>query len=87
MLQGPATERPAVRTLMEAVRAYRPVSVKLTNYDKLGQSYEHQLSVEPLRDPSGATLCFQARESRSIARLRKRHVCTASSAYSRRVRM
>jgi len=59
-LQGPLTDRLVLNSLMTAVRACRPVSVRLTNYDKHGRSFEHQLSIEPLRDPSGQTRCFQA---------------------------
>lgn len=32
----------------------------LTNYTKSKESFEHLLSVEPLRDPAGRTQCFQA---------------------------
>jgi len=34
--------------------------VRLTNYTKAGESYDQQLSVEPLLDPSGICRCFQA---------------------------
>lgn len=60
ILQGPKTEPDAVKALMESVRLEATVSVRLTNYTKLGQPYTHQLSVEPLRDPYGVTRCFQA---------------------------
>jgi len=59
-LQGPRTQRPAIAALMEAVLTETPVSVRLTNYTKAGLAFTHQLSVEPLRDPSGVTRCFQA---------------------------
>jgi hypothetical protein len=36
------------------------VLVQLTNYTKSGASYDHQLSVEPLTDPSGKVRAFQA---------------------------
>jgi len=45
---------------MRAVREQTPVSVRLTNYTKSGEAFVHQLSCEPLRDPSGETKCFQA---------------------------
>lgn len=60
MLQGPLTGQAEIEALMQAVRLCCPVSVRLVNYDKQGRSFEHQLSVEPLRDPSGHTRCFQA---------------------------
>jgi PAS domain S-box-containing protein len=59
-LQGPRTQRPAIAALMEAVRLETPISVRLTNYNKAGLAFTHQLSVEPLKDPSGLTRCFQA---------------------------
>ncbi len=59
-LQGPRTQRPAVAALMEAVRHEQPVSVRLINYTKDGLTFTHQLSIEPLRDPSGLTRCYQA---------------------------
>jgi len=37
-----------------------PVTVRLTNYTKRGELFVHQLSAEPLCDPSGVTKCFQA---------------------------
>jgi PAS domain S-box-containing protein len=59
-MQGSATEPDAVRALMRGVRGQTPVSVRLTNYTKSGEPFVHQLSCEPLRDPSGETKCFQA---------------------------
>ena len=59
-MQGPRTEPDAIRALMRAVNAEMPVSVRLTNYTRSGVPFVHQLSCEPLRDPSGATKCFQA---------------------------
>jgi len=46
--------------LMQAVREQRPISLRLTNYTKGGESFVHQVSCEPLRDPAGETQCFQA---------------------------
>ena len=46
--------------MMSAVDNKTAVSVRLTNYTRDGESFEHLLSVEPLRDPAGETLCFQA---------------------------
>jgi hypothetical protein len=59
-LQGPETARAPVEALMAAVRQCRPVLVRLTNYTKAGVPYDHQLSVEPLSDPSGQVRAFQA---------------------------
>lgn len=47
--------------MMSAVDNKTAVSVRLTNYTRDGESFEHLLSVEPLRDPAGETLCFQVR--------------------------
>ena len=60
LIQGPGTEPDALRALMRAVEMQMPVSVRLTNYTKSGVPFVHQLSCEPLRDPSGETRCFQA---------------------------
>ena len=60
MLQGPATESDAIVALMRSVRMQMPISVRLTNYTKGGVPFIHQLSCEPLRDPTGETRCFQA---------------------------
>ena len=60
MIQGPDTEPEALRALMRSVSMHMPVSVRLTNYTKSGAKFVHQLSCEPLRDPSGETRCFQA---------------------------
>ena len=60
ILQGPLTEKDSLHSLMRAVHMQMPASVRLTNYTKDGTPYVHQLSVEPLRDPSGETRCFQA---------------------------
>jgi len=60
ILQGPETEREAVATMMHGVRMDTSVSVRLTNYTKQGAPFVHQVSVEPLRDPTGTTRCFQA---------------------------
>jgi len=59
-LQGPRTQPAAITALMNGVRLEQPVAVRLTNYTKDGLPFTHQLSVEPLRDPSGITRCFQA---------------------------
>jgi len=60
MMQGPRTEQNALAALMRAVHARMPVSVRLTNYTKARVPFVHQLSCEPLRDPTGDTKCFQA---------------------------
>ena len=60
ILQGKGTEPEALHALMRAVNMQLAVSVRLTNYTKDGVPFVHQLSCEPLRDPSGETRCFQA---------------------------
>ena len=63
---SPAHHRPlspqaeGVAAMMSAIDNKTAVSVRLTNYTRDGESFEHLLSVEPLRDPAGETLCFQA---------------------------
>jgi len=60
ILQGDKTEGEAISALMSAMSAHVPVTVRLTNYTKRGEVFVHQLSAEPLCDPSGVTKCFQA---------------------------
>ena len=60
MLQGSQTEPEMIALLMRSVHEQRAVSVRITNYTKQGASFVHQLSIEPLRDASGRTQCFQA---------------------------
>ena len=56
----PPKQAEGVAAMMSAVDNKTAVSVRLTNYTRDGESFEHLLSVEPLRDPAGETLCFQA---------------------------
>lgn len=60
IMQGAKTEPESLAALMQAVREQRPISLRLTNYTKDGESFVHQVSCEPLRDPAGETQCFQA---------------------------
>lgn len=60
VVQGVHTEAEAVATLMHGVRLHEPVSVRLTNYTKSGETYVHQLSCEPLHDQTGRPQAFQA---------------------------
>lgn len=60
MMQGIRTEPEAVAALMRGVQLQEPVSVRLTNYTKSGETFVHQLSCEPLRDETGQAQCFQA---------------------------
>jgi len=60
IMQGAQTEPESLAALMQAVREQRPISLRLTNYTKGGESFVHQVSCEPLRDPAGETQCFQA---------------------------
>lgn len=60
IVQGAQTEPESLAALMQAVREQRPISLRLTNYTKSGESFVHQVSCEPLRDPAGETQCFQA---------------------------
>ena len=57
-----------VAAMMSAVDNKTAVSVRLTNYTRDGESFEHLLSVEPLRDPAGETLCFQVRRAPAFTR-------------------
>jgi len=60
MMQGVRTEPEAVAALMRGVQLREPVSVRLTNYTKAGETFVHQLACEPLRDETGQAQCFQA---------------------------
>ena len=57
-LQGPGTDRDAVRQVREALAARRPVRVVLKNYRKDGTSFFNELFLNPLRDWTGETTHF-----------------------------
>jgi len=49
LIQGPGTDREAVRTIMAAAHAQKSVdNVALINYDKRGQPFRHVLSMAPV---------------------------------------
>lgn len=58
--EGFHTEADQVEALLQSMGQHRAASVRVTNYTKSGEPFVHRLSVEPLRDPSGETQCFQA---------------------------
>lgn len=52
-LQGPETERRAVRELRDALDAGDPVTVELTNYRADGEPFRNRVSVNPVRGDDG----------------------------------
>ncbi|MET0100185.1 MAG: PAS domain S-box protein [Sedimenticola sp.] len=53
-LQGEATDESARKALSEGVRACRKVSAEIINYNKWGDPYWVELSVQPLYDKEGS---------------------------------
>ncbi len=59
-LQGPQTDREAVRQLAEAVRAEQPVSLELLNYKRDGTPFWNAVFIGPVTNPEGELLYFFA---------------------------
>ena len=60
VLQGPLTNRAAVRRLVDAAHRHEPTSARLVNYSRTRLPFEHEVFVDLLRDPSGAPRYLQA---------------------------
>jgi PAS domain S-box-containing protein len=59
-LQGPGTDRAAVRSLGEAIRAGEGVETEILNYRKDGTPFWNALSISPVRNGGGDLLYFFA---------------------------
>ncbi|MCB9948681.1 MAG: PAS domain S-box protein [Rhodospirillaceae bacterium] len=57
-LQGPGTDRGAIRQLSEGVRARRPIRVVLRNYRKDGSPFWNDVAISPVFDDAGALLAY-----------------------------
>lgn len=57
-LQGPNTDRSAVRRLREALREQRPITEVLLNYRRDGTAFWNQVSVSPVHDGDGELVNF-----------------------------
>ena len=62
-LQGPNTEKEAVRLLSDAIRNRDRVETDITNYGKDGREYILHIEIMPVRDESGEVTEFIALES------------------------
>ncbi len=57
-LQGPGTEREAVRTLRRAIAEAEAVTVEMTNHRKDGRRFVNELRMAPVKDARGRVLAF-----------------------------
>ncbi|MFB6194408.1 MAG: PAS domain-containing protein, partial [Halobaculum sp.] len=53
LLQGPETEASAVDSLRDALRAWDPITVELTNYRADGTPFRNRVSLVPVAAPDG----------------------------------
>ena len=60
ILQGPATDQIAVRSIVEATAEKQPSRTELVNYDRNGVPFKHILCVVPLPAPDGSPCLFRA---------------------------
>jgi PAS domain S-box-containing protein len=57
-LQGPGTERPAVRALRRAITEGKPVTVEFTNHRRDGRRFTNELRMSPIFGPDGVLLAY-----------------------------
>jgi PAS domain S-box-containing protein len=57
-LQGPDTDPAAVDRIRQALRSATPLTITLRNYRRDGAAFWNQLSLAPLRDPTGRVTHF-----------------------------
>lgn len=76
ILQGPKTDREALRRIREAVRAMKPVREEVINYRKDGAEFTVDLSIFPLADDHGLFTHWVAiqRDTTEQRRLREKLV-------------
>ncbi|WP_058880648.1 sensor histidine kinase [Chloracidobacterium thermophilum] len=60
ILQGPRTQREELDRLRAALEQWQPVRVELVNYRKDGQEFLVDISISPVRDPTGRVVCWVA---------------------------
>ncbi len=60
ILQGPRTRREELDRLRAALEQWQPVRVELVNYRKDGQEFIADISISPVRDPTGKVVCWVA---------------------------
>ena len=60
ILQGPRTQREELDKLRAALEQWQPVRVELVNYRKDGQEFLVDISISPVRDPTGKVVCWVA---------------------------
>jgi PAS domain S-box len=60
ILQGPRTRREELDRLRAALEQWQPVRVELVNYRKDGREFLVDISISPVRDPTGKVVCWVA---------------------------
>ena len=67
LLQGPATDRPTVERIRDALRARTSCRETLVNYHKDGSPYRVEVRIDPILDDGGQPLWYVARERKLTA--------------------
>ncbi|MBP1853229.1 PAS domain-containing protein [Rhizobium halophytocola] len=60
LMQGPDTDRDAVRQIAEALRARQDISIDILNYRKDGSTFWNALYISPVRNDAGEVIYFFA---------------------------
>lgn len=59
LLDGPDSQPEALAAIANAFATGSHVCVRITSYTAAGESFDHELCIEPLRDPMGNVRCYQ----------------------------
>lgn len=85
-LQGPDTDRAAVKRIRDALRAAEPVRETLLNYRADGSPFWNQVSISPVLDGEGTLVNFVGVQSDVTARVDAEHARELALASERRAR-